>query len=170
MNTDNRVEYTEKTPLEDLRQSALKHYEEASSAIHHWSSFVEAAIKAYNPEWQKQQPLGLRDEEIKQEFKELSIYLDDIYFQHVNNTKDAGHLWIAFTDKFNAFKKKLLSLPAPVEGEEHKSFSEWVNSYNETDPLAVAGDGYDGLSQLSKFCIDAAVRKYLTYISLPSKK
>lgn len=39
-----------KTPLSDLRESALRHYEEASAAIHHWSSFVENAIKAYNPE------------------------------------------------------------------------------------------------------------------------
>ena len=39
-----------KTPLEDLRNSALEHYREASTAIHHWSGFVEAAIKAYNPE------------------------------------------------------------------------------------------------------------------------
>jgi hypothetical protein len=33
------------TPLEDLRKQALEHYKEASSAIHHWSSFVENAIK-----------------------------------------------------------------------------------------------------------------------------
>lgn len=43
-------EQSAQTPLEDLRKDALKHYEEASSAIHHWSSFVENAIKAYNPE------------------------------------------------------------------------------------------------------------------------
>ena len=40
---------TAKVPFEELRQEALKHYEEASSAIHHWSSFVDKAIKAYNP-------------------------------------------------------------------------------------------------------------------------
>lgn len=39
-----------KTPIEDLRKNALKHYEEASSVVCHWSSFVESAIKAYNPE------------------------------------------------------------------------------------------------------------------------
>jgi hypothetical protein len=36
-------------PIEDQRAAALKHYQEASAAIHHWSGFVEAAIKAYNP-------------------------------------------------------------------------------------------------------------------------
>ena len=39
-----------KTPLEDLRQSALEHYAEASRAINHWSGFVEEAIKNYDPE------------------------------------------------------------------------------------------------------------------------
>lgn len=39
-----------KTPLEDLRKSALKHYEEVSSAACHWNSFVVSAIKAYSPE------------------------------------------------------------------------------------------------------------------------
>jgi len=37
-------------PIEDQRKAALEHYQEASRAIHHWSSFVESAIKAYNPE------------------------------------------------------------------------------------------------------------------------
>ncbi len=36
-------------PIEEQRKEALKHYEEASTAIHHWSSFVENAIKNYNP-------------------------------------------------------------------------------------------------------------------------
>lgn len=52
----NDKDLTCKTPLEDLRMDALKHYEEASSAIHHWSSFVESAIKAYNPD--NQTPKG----------------------------------------------------------------------------------------------------------------
>ena len=36
-----------KTPLEDLRQDNLKHYEEASTKIHHWSSGVPRAINFY---------------------------------------------------------------------------------------------------------------------------
>jgi len=35
------------TPLEDLRNSDLKHYEEASTKIHHWSSGVPRAINFY---------------------------------------------------------------------------------------------------------------------------
>lgn len=34
-------------PWEDQRAEALRHYEEVSTAAHHWSSFVENAIKAY---------------------------------------------------------------------------------------------------------------------------
>lgn len=45
-----QIEQAMKVPLEDQRAQALKHYEEASSAIHHSSSFVENAIKAYNPQ------------------------------------------------------------------------------------------------------------------------
>lgn len=39
-----------KTPLEDLRQQALEHYNEAATAIVHYNSFVRDAIMAYNPE------------------------------------------------------------------------------------------------------------------------
>ena len=38
---------TNKTPLEDLRKSALIHYEEASNAISHWSSSIPNAINFY---------------------------------------------------------------------------------------------------------------------------
>lgn len=48
-NTVSETEQTKLNPIEDQRAEALKHYEEASSAIHHWSSFVSNAIKAYNP-------------------------------------------------------------------------------------------------------------------------
>lgn len=64
---------------------------------------------------------GYSREQIIQELKELSKYLDDLCLQ---TEKDAGHLWIAFTDKFNAFKKNILSSPTPSnwieikEGEE----------------------------------------------------
>jgi len=36
-------------PIGEQRKSALKHYHEVSGAANHWSGFVEAAIKAYNP-------------------------------------------------------------------------------------------------------------------------
>jgi len=45
-----REEQTYANPIEDQRREALDHYREASKQAHYWSSFVEAAIKAYNPE------------------------------------------------------------------------------------------------------------------------
>jgi hypothetical protein len=45
------------TPLSDLEQSALEHYEEASNAIHHWSSDIPKAIKFYY-KWKKLSFLG----------------------------------------------------------------------------------------------------------------
>lgn len=45
------------TPKEDLMNSALKHYEEASTAIHHYFSDVPKAIKQYYSE-QKTVSLG----------------------------------------------------------------------------------------------------------------
>jgi len=35
------------TPLEDLREDALKHYDEAATSIHHHSSGVPQAINFY---------------------------------------------------------------------------------------------------------------------------
>lgn len=52
MNTDNNPCIN---PIEEQRKEALRHYEEVSSAALHWSGFVEAAIKAYNPEQSKVQ-------------------------------------------------------------------------------------------------------------------
>lgn len=45
-----KISMTAKTPLSDLRKDALEHYEEASNAIHHWSSFVVHAIQNYVPD------------------------------------------------------------------------------------------------------------------------
>jgi hypothetical protein len=36
-------------PIESQREEALRHYRELADKCHHWSSFVEHAIKAYNP-------------------------------------------------------------------------------------------------------------------------
>jgi hypothetical protein len=38
---------TVQTPLEELRQSDLKHYDELSTQCHHWSSGVPRAINFY---------------------------------------------------------------------------------------------------------------------------
>lgn len=37
-------------PFEDQRRGALEHYLEVSSKAHHWSSFVERAIREYTPD------------------------------------------------------------------------------------------------------------------------
>lgn len=36
--------------IEQIRQEALKQYDQASAAIHNWSSFIEKAIKNYHPD------------------------------------------------------------------------------------------------------------------------
>ena len=38
---------SKQTPLSDLEKSALEHYEEASTAIHHYNSDIPKAIKFY---------------------------------------------------------------------------------------------------------------------------
>ena len=35
------------TPIEDLRNDALKHYEEASTSVHNWSSSIPKSINFY---------------------------------------------------------------------------------------------------------------------------
>lgn len=44
-------------PWEDQRKAALEHYREVSTRCSHWSSFVENAIKSYQPEEYKAQPV-----------------------------------------------------------------------------------------------------------------
>lgn len=45
----------DKTPLEDLRQSALKHYDEVSSASHFWKSDIPEAINFYYDHLERQE-------------------------------------------------------------------------------------------------------------------
>ena len=42
-----------KTPLKDIRARALRDYEKGAAAIQSWSSFIENAIKNYNPEMEE---------------------------------------------------------------------------------------------------------------------
>lgn len=44
---NNEMKTTKQTPLSDLEKSALKHYDEASTSIHHWNSDIPNAIKFY---------------------------------------------------------------------------------------------------------------------------
>ena len=71
-------------------------------------------------------PGKITAQEFEQEFKELNIYLDDIYDYYTRRKgKDVGNLWIQFSDKFSAFKERLVNerkdkLPlewSPVESE-----------------------------------------------------
>ncbi len=61
----------------------------------------------------KPQSEPLPDSNFEQDFKELSRYLD-ILCQRGHNVKDSGHLWIEFTDKFNAFEKRVLAAASTV--------------------------------------------------------
>lgn len=48
----------------------------------------------------------------EQDFKELNVYLD-VLCKNGHDVKDAGHTWIAFSDKFRNFKERILAaLPA----------------------------------------------------------
>jgi hypothetical protein len=106
--TPNPEEQTCKTPIEELRASALKHYEEASSAIHHWSSFVENAIKAYNPAPSTDAPVlnaPKTDFQIAWDIalsKDKPFYIDivrELYFKHeaeeISFSKFVGELNVA---------------------------------------------------------------------------
>ena len=69
-----------KVPFEEQREAALKHYQEVSSVACHWSSFVEAAIKAYNPEPSPSEDVQSNDMTAKEFFDspESPITLDKI--------------------------------------------------------------------------------------------
>ena len=60
------------TPLEEMRWEAKKHYEEASSSIQQWNSFVRDAIAAYNPK----DVLKKRSEQIEL-LEEYSLFLEE---------------------------------------------------------------------------------------------
>lgn len=102
---------------------------------------------------------------IVQEFKELNIYLDDIYQQGATGEpKDAGNLWIAFTDKFNAFKKRLLAGAGGVsEGEAVKeigsySANEIIEMYKkQATTLPASGPSEEEIEKMA----NEETRKYL---------
>lgn len=78
-----------------------------------------------------EQQQGSRNE-LVQDFKELNVYFTDLYRQGVNQVKDAGHLWIAFSDKFNAFERKISRLAALSDAQTDApnfQFTQWVTNY-----------------------------------------
>lgn len=103
MNTNNNLAIN---PIESQREEALRHYQRASEAIHHWSGFVEAAIKAYNPTPLPSTSIPSVDENkttaagVLAEGKEK---LGDIYFNQFGRTAaDAPWLYISWLEKIIA--------------------------------------------------------------------
>jgi len=46
---DKKIEMNCKTPIEDLRREALKHYRDLANKCCDWNSFVVKCIREYNP-------------------------------------------------------------------------------------------------------------------------
>lgn len=65
-------ENAKQTPKKDLMESALKHYEEAATAIHHWNSSIPDAIREYFSEKPQFRPTlpSLSDEEIEDYYRD----------------------------------------------------------------------------------------------------
>lgn len=70
-------------------------------------------------------------EEVSQKIKELSTYIDDIYnYYTINKGKDAGNLWIQFSDKFITLQKRLANASIVNErkdnvGSDAIQFADW---------------------------------------------
>ena len=89
MNTINEEDKTNETPLEDLRQQALKHYEDVSTTSNHWSGFIVKAIKAYDPK---------RDAEVERLRKENEeLRADDL----------SSSEWLRTLNELAALKKQV---------------------------------------------------------------
>ena len=63
----------------------------------------------------------------------------------------------------------LLAYPIQKQEQSYPEFSEWIKS--RVNDLDKAGDGYEGLSELSKKCIDFAINRYLKqYFQITRRK
>ena len=71
------------TPLEELMESDLKHYEEASSAVHTWHSGIPDAIRFY---YKDRIALQKEVEELKK--KAVQLYQDGYYDKGWGYTED----------------------------------------------------------------------------------
>jgi len=118
-------EKTFKNPIEEQRKAALEHYEQVSRAANHWSSFVESAIKAYNPE---SCPPPVSAEVVSQLFLYDNISPDFIPIDNLeeakkyveaNYTEDDG-----IHPDFHSFPiyKKVGSVDADINGEDICTF------------------------------------------------
>lgn len=66
----------------------------------------------------------------EQDFKELNSYLN-VLCLNGHDVKDGGHMWIAFTDKFSAFKRRVLAatLPAPIQEYKEEDIEKMAEEY-----------------------------------------
>ena len=62
---------TNKTPIEDLVNDALEHYEEASSKIHHWNSLIPKALRFYKKHYGQHETIVIFSDLEKERIQEL---------------------------------------------------------------------------------------------------
>ena len=99
-------------------------------------------------------------EGIEQDFKSLRVYLDGLYYQGVHQIKDAGHLWIEFTDKFSAFEKRVKAIlqdkrpesqqPITTVDEDIRMLKQIRNYFGENDKVIFNHTAYDFLNGFIK--------------------
>lgn len=83
--------------------------------------------------------------DLTQDFKELNHYFDALS----QPQKDAGNLWIAFTDKFRAFENKVLSMyTAPAAGEKMREALDRITKIRIVKGTAGAADSYEKLLEV----------------------
>ena len=142
-------EKTFKNPIEEQRKAALEHYEQVSRAANHWSSFVESAIKAYNPE---SCPPPVSAEVVSQLFLYDNISPDFIPIDNLeeakkyveaNYTEDDG-----IHPDFHSFPiyKKVGSVDADINGEDICTFITVSSLHSTAERIegdAVDCDGHD---------------------------
>lgn len=97
-----------------LRSDGEMRFETPASTV--WKGYKDF-------EWLEPYTPSLNAGSLEQDFKEINVYLNDLYHNMTHDVKDAGHLWIAFTDKFNAFRERVLAGAAYVKGGEEKGLT-----------------------------------------------
>jgi len=88
-----------------LVDAAKKFLENLDAEDCMWTEDDEGIIKAFiNFHTQQSKAPPIEEDELVQDFKELNLYLDNLSTQ---TEKDAGNLWIQFSDKFRHFEIKV---------------------------------------------------------------
>ena len=96
------MEETNKTPKQDLMNAALKHYEEAANAIHHWNSDIPKAIRLYYTEV-PHQPVTAKTEQ------ETILLRDKNDTERIALMKKYGITEADVTEFINGFKAQEVS-------------------------------------------------------------